>query len=1708
MKNETSIRIVSRLANSVFSFGINANYTQHSLKCNLSQQFWCQSIKYLKFFDKEWTNTPTRMVSTLLSLSEILLLSQIQPLYLRLMQNSAEGDEEYTNTNLNLNSKSGFSATYLNFSQASKSRSPSKLLRRSQIANFNALEENEFDEKDGEEEQAESDELEGSFDDTSKESSDNGESDSEEEPMETLALIDMALNPPSSQFEPQLNSFQRKSEMNRALLMKSSITEFKTESLQKSNTSVSEEASKKIDSVSGEENPAAGLEYSSKELSNFDQRSPILRQKPNIDKRKGLNEIRLKKVNFNEKIRITTVTNTLSADHVIKMVSKEVPLEWDNFDVYSGNNKHNIKDVISAYIKNFPRNIALSITNDRGYSQLQLNLSSKYIIRNLAAGKQKKNHQSSSQYQPNFSMISLEKAKSKIKKLMWKYFELLNQIVNSFFNQVQLMPSKTALNPRLKTLKTMDEDQSPGLNESKNSKKNRSRLTLETIVKYMFLGENIDIGTVEYLQRNINNNMQTFLNSSSAGLWRKCLELEVIFDLPGTAILTDTSIKPWLVSLIINMLLISRQFQIIELNVDFSLDDVLDKIKTVLEEAILHGRTYTIILDLSLTFPATRDLFPVQDKLKEFFSFVSLSLSGDVIELMPPQFLHNLVLHLWDEDYIKAMTYDNLIDHTKKLIVSNINFLLIVGETQLHPVASYLQKFFPTLHSKTMVRLFGQLQAAPYFEKSLSWKLGKYLARFSPDSRFQTDGCLLTRRLEADSATAKDRVWSCFIDFDAVKSKVKVSKLILTNEKLGPLVDSALCFRMYFERLSKQRFESAASALEKVVRTVPDMSQLGNLATIHAEDLAACLQNICLPRLLHIEDLFLPLLQDGLNLNGHQTNILALCHSLFLDEYSFVPIIYDPQGYSISFFKSISKLVKQEHSFQYLEAEDCLQTPALLSSRIESGCRVAIGISKMNPPKQNLVLDLLTSHARYWLGRLFRHYSSKKDLPPFKFQGSGIKIHNSFKFCVIFQKKADLTALLACVAERSLESFVRLIPFEENLNSLLINTKPLTKELETSKKQSEWIQSMCQHFCSDRHLVLFGNMGDFGSLFNLSDSLATRTAAFINPDETKAGLDYLEVFDGILKLNINDSSKSFNLVFDDSVKVTIQFKSYMQPTSPFDSTYEEKYLSLASKDLTALYQKLLVYFAQPKLGHEAGIDANYLAVKLWDSFDALKEVLLLKNTYRMKSESELKSMEEESKFRQALSSERVIRYIEVESPNFWSQLSLKFFSELSASVSPEDFPFLKFWLWSNHSSFDGTQISKFIYSNTFMKRQTLSPSMSASKYINTEAELEQRDIQILVKQRYASDLTSPGTADTGVVPGLALTPAEGYSVDSLKKMFVQIGFKFLEDFYVNQNPFEVPEEEVPEIVIKDESRSESETPTKPNLKRKMSDLIMEEQATLTEKRLLRLSPGSSKKSNLETPGAYKKSRFAQVSASSSNYNAPSIHRYQEQASDKKSRGSSFDGNRTPTVTDKQSADLNRPTHDASKKHDLQKLRLVPEGSGELSTSMRDIAIPGTSTFARRKNTDIDEPSPTKSPLTRNGRQEFVIQLREPEASSHKKGSDDESNKEIEADLRRNSKKIAKFSLDEPLSPQKSEENNKELDDNMPPSPRLSPADSIISPIRKNRMTRRPTEAFNRKISFRLDTFTKESRSGSPSFSHPRSPHRNGRGQSSHESKQS
>jgi hypothetical protein len=37
MKNETSIRIVSRLANSVFSFGINANYTQHSLKCNLSQ---------------------------------------------------------------------------------------------------------------------------------------------------------------------------------------------------------------------------------------------------------------------------------------------------------------------------------------------------------------------------------------------------------------------------------------------------------------------------------------------------------------------------------------------------------------------------------------------------------------------------------------------------------------------------------------------------------------------------------------------------------------------------------------------------------------------------------------------------------------------------------------------------------------------------------------------------------------------------------------------------------------------------------------------------------------------------------------------------------------------------------------------------------------------------------------------------------------------------------------------------------------------------------------------------------------------------------------------------------------------------------------------------------------------------------------------------------------------------------------------------------------------------------------------------------------------------------------------------------------------------------------------------------------------------------------------------------------------------------------
>jgi hypothetical protein len=1706
LKNEPPVKVVSRIANSVFSFGINMNYTQHSLKCNLAPEAWCQVIKSLKFFGRNWTNTPSRLVSVLLSVSDLLLLKQIEPLYKRLNADTTIVEEENTASNNHRQSRSGVSGTFMSFSQASKPRSSSKLLRRSQIGGFKTLDEIEIDEKDEgmEEEDNISEEAEDSFEESSNQSSEHSSSESEEE-KETIVLIDNALNPAGIKNDQLPSTNHRKSaKFSITTPVKPQIQHFRfpNSQIKSENESESDDNEKKPSSLSeNEDQPVQPIpESQSKELSDFNNKSPITRKTGKVDKRNALNEIRLKKVNFNEKIRITTLTNTTTTDQLLKQISRESPQEWDNFDVYSGNNKLAVREVVSAFSTNFSRNIALAVTDDRGYSQLQLGMAAKYIIYNLAAGKSRHAKDCSAQHAPAFSMLNETRAKRKAKKILDKYLGLLEQLVNSYFNQVQIVESKAGFNTRLNTMKTIEEEGSPG-SEARSNAKQRGKLHSESLVKYVFLGENIDLDTVEYLQENMKNYLQGFLNSNSSGLWMKCMEIGVLFDIPGNVILTNSSIKNWMVSLIINLILINRQFMIIKVELETKIDKILDRMKTVVEEAILHGRTYTVIIDLKRIQNWNLQSAAFTESLNDLLNFMSMTLEGTILDLYVASFLHTIVKRLWEEDYIKAMTYEDLLAQTQKLASSNINFLFIVDDADLYYMASYAQKFHPAFHSKAIVRVFPSLQPAAYFERSINWKLFKFANRSSPDAKTKTQSCLLTKRLDADSTTIKLRIWAQFLDFGAIKSKIKTPKLTFTVDKLAALVDTALCYKTYLDSYSRQKFEAATTSLQKIVCTVPDPAQLLNLTQIHAEDLATCLQDVCLPRILHQEDLVLQMLVDGLNLNALQLNLLSLIHTLFIDEYSFIPIIYDPQGFSISYFKQISKAVRQEHAFQYLDCKDCILNPTVFTSRVESGCKVILNISSITSLQKDLIITVLSELSKFYLGKSLGYYQSKAKIPPMKLSNLSVKFHNSFRFGVIVQKKADLISLMSMIFERSLESFVRLLPFEENLNSILINTKPVIKELETSKKQTEWVIHMNQHFHSDRHQTLFTNMGDLNVLFNIPDWVTSKTSTFINPDDSKVMLDYPVAIDTILSLNIHETSRPTSFTIEDSAKVVIQFKSHLSATSPFDSAYEEKYISFASKDLNSLYQKLLVYFSCLKQGQEAGIDANYLANKLFDCFDLLREALVQRNAFKMKTDAENKAFEEESRFRQALASERLVRYIEVQSPNFWTQLSLFFFSELSNCIMPEDFSYLKFWLWSNHSTFDSTQITKFIYSNTFVKRQTLSPSMSISKYINSEIELEQRDINIMVKQRHKKEPSA--SKSTSKFRGQSLPTNLDGSPETLRQLYGHLGHKYLDDLAVTMNPFEIVPQDTPEIVIKEESISEPDSPARPKMRRKMSDIVTEEQQVVTENRMSMLGQNFSKRNTLATPSpsTYKKSRFAQASISSSNFQSPIQQQPKEVdlPSEKKSHVSSNDGVRTPPLTDQLNNSENFGEPRRMSRNNLPKLKIITDvHHGELSTSMKNIPMPGEdSVVTKRKNTDIDEFSPNNSQMQRVTRQAFAIQLHEPEYPKEKtikERSDEESHKQLEADLSRNLL----------FNPETFEPELKiESGYNTPKNPSF--VDSVISPIRKSKMARRPTEAFNRKISFRLDTFkTRGSRSGSPSSSPLKSPLKSLRGQHSHE----
>lgn len=1688
LRSEALVRIVARYANCLHTFGINMNYTQYSLKCNLSTSIWTQIVKTLAYLQKGIMVSPSRSLAVIVALTEVMLLNQMHPLYLKLSNTMTLDDDDKTISNIHTKSRSGFSESFVNIGQTTKKRKSLKILNQS-LNQPDELDE-DIQEKESE---SRSHDISDSAEYSSFESS-NASSSSSEEELDSLVLIDNALDPGRDE-----GRFKKAKRLSKE---RASMASHSKQTLNSPPNKIAEEESQ--DSISDiDEDTEQHLKSEQKisfrksvvtgnDLRMFDLRTPIDRLKPKIERRRVLNEVRLKKVNFSEKIKITKVTNTLSIEQVITQVIKETSQEWNNFDVYADNNKYNIKDVISQYVDNFTNNLVLGITNDRGLTQLQQSFNTKYLLRNLRAGKVKSINSSSAVHQPEFGLIRTSKAKTKMKKFMSQYYDLLNQVVNAHYCQAQLMETK--IQPQIKKLEAKEIETSYQRSESRSPDRKdpahlRRQVVRASMVKFMFLGEQLDQTSVDYIQQNFAEYVGTFLHSSAALLWKKSLELGVLLDLTETMILTDCSIKAWLVSLLINLILIGRQFQILKINENFKLNEVLDSIQSSLEDALLYGRKITIILDIEDLVEASLSRVSLDDdsRLNILMNAVTQFLNGTAHYLYHSTFLHHLIMHMWQEDYIKALTYDELLEQISKTVSANINFILFASESRVQILAGYLQNRHPSLFDRTMFRLFGPVTEENYFDRTVLWRLLKYTGSSSLEGQNAASQNMHLKMVEHDMDLIHGIVMKGHFDFKSVISNAQNLSLTASVERINAIIDVGLCYKIFRENDLLSQYEYASDCLQRILAHPPDHKNLENTASLSAADIAMTFQNVNLPKILRIEEQFASLLTDGLNMNSTQINILCTAKTLLSEDFSLIPVIYDPQGFSLVYFKSMTRVIKAEHSYQYTDSVDCRVTPSTLVAKIEAGARVVLGIANMMTEDLKLVEVIVQALVRYFTGKALGYYTCKNKVPAIRVLSQKATLGNNFRFALVVRKRNDLLQVLNRFKECRLLSYIRLLAFEEHINSSMLNSKAMIKELDVGRKQRLAILNISQVICNSKATNLFNNVNELATSFNISDRIGTRAVTFTNPDETKILVNYQSILQAVQNLSMNETVKNQSISIGSSGKASIQLKLYLPGENPFDITYSEQYFSPSIKDLSSTFQKVLLFFSQIRAGQEGGIDAFYLMNTIATIYESFKQALLTKNQNKFKIDPEAACLETEHKYWQNFGAERVQRYIELECPNIWYQLELAFVIKMSFSLMPADVPLFKLWLWMNHISYENTAYSKFVYSNTFQKRfNTMNTSLSISKFISAESDLEIRDFKVMIKlQSIKKEVPSPSSNRFNFSP-----TAKKSSQLSLKDLFTSLGAKHLQDSIVNYNPFESRDEKIEIAAIEDTQHTPS-TPSQQIRKRKHSDFIIEVSPDTLEKMPSSASSRLSRKQSTQSPApsAYKKSKFAQASQNSAFDFKPaprpvtqnSAGEDKEIPKNTKSNKSSKDDH--TSMTEQAPAALTPgDTESQSKLVFMAKLNQIAENS-ELSSSMKNISMP-IQKMLSRKYSDFEENSPLAAKSFKPGN---LLILR-PLANDNQMSDEDDPDKLIQRDIDRN--RFTESGLETPKEKSDVEED--------PDSPGImSKADSIISPIRKQ-IGKKGLSGMSRKISFRFDTF-KEKDFTSPGASPFRSPARSARG---------
>ena len=1433
MKTEATIRIVARLANFYHNYFMNISYVQNNLKRNLSPQAWMNTFKVLGFFTQSNLSSGTRIAAVVLQVTKLLIFDQLEgikfediPQLPLLNLSSPDIGLNHSSAEMPIRKMNTFrmSPTYVKAgATSSSSEEQISSPRSSEVIDPNTLEEN----------------SDSSYNANLTSSS---SSESEEEEIGTIYQIDTLLAPeeikntkvtanatlgssPAKSVNAAATDNRNSSEVkNNGFPLthvlpvikdtdeKSSQDDFAlSERIREAKNSMS--IRKSSDDPLKEENAMADrnkFTFKSKiarventlditdhalpqaisgELASLMNMNMVRKTRPSPA---ALTENNLsigrksrktgQSAQLNDgKVKTAKITNTSTADNIQKVVARESAMDWKGFDIYAGDNKYDIKEVLKTFIESFNQNIALNITLEKNSAHLLINYSSDLVVRNNALGKRRTEKGASTIFQPTFSLITQSEAKRKEKKFSIRLFGLFNSSMRSIFMKDIL------------SLENSDKI-SIHLHNSPQQKSNIGKNKPQRYdIRSLFMGKELDQASIEYFMINLRSHLGTILNSSAKELPRRGLEINFLFEIPGVVLVTDSSILPWISIIALNFVMIYRRMKFIKYVPISKIAEFRNSMRITLEEAVISGDRITVFLDFTRYLD---DNNKPEAGIREVLNFISLCQLGEVLNEYSNEFLENIVVALRKEDYIKTISYDELINQIKKTIEQNVSFVLIVSPEYNFDFCSLMHRCHPVFFSRTVYKVFKQMDIAKFFEKTVHYKLlsckkpSRQNSSYS-QSQMREESSPDQNREDKDSVILRQRLKDSFISLDMIDHIRKSKQCSVNAELVWTILDLGLSMSVYYTHFEKQMYLDAVAAIEKCLIHQTVGSDVSASIDSTSIEMQKVLIDFNLAKLMHFEEIFIKLILEGLTLTGPQVNLISLVHLSLLDEYSFVPIVYDPTGLCQPYFKVLLQ-TKKNQEFVLIEGAD--GSIESLSKHVETGSTVILHLQKLGKEMKTAVVSLLKGIAIYQFGKDLEYFIQRSSAPRIQIGDKKIKMGNGFRVCLIFRKRQDLIEVLQRFKGSFVIDMIKLIVFEESITSFFTNATSVYKELDNSLKLHEWVSHLKHQLSIDSASHVFTLLNDFSNLFSLNELTNLKNVNINRPDEPLHTFDYLNLIKQICGLNIKDSSKINTLVIEDVCRLTIQFKTRMSLEVPFDSTYREKYVTTAVTDLTTIYQKMLLYFGKVRGSENPGVDSAYLYGILYELLDQFKSTIHLKYLQRgIKLENESLVIELDVKQKLGLVSEKLVRALENDNPSFWNQLILGFVVHCSQILPLKEREFFILWNWMNHFEHKDSTSKKLTYSNTLVKRGTIVSGSSPIKLMSTEKEIEHRDLSILVSQAInpVSYMSPSIESDSKTNLGSSKLRVATFKLD-IRQIYIDLYGIGTDDNFVNIDPFIKP----------------------------------------------------------------------------------------------------------------------------------------------------------------------------------------------------------------------------------------------------------------------------------------------------------------------------